>query len=286
MNATIHIRMIGLLALVFGTYRTSAQFTFLNDNRYVGVSGSTNGVVVYGQTNYPSVPFGFFNSGLDDSSTPPAIVMSSAGQVSILTSNTIIVTNRISAGYNYLAMPPVFSSGNATAIATFEITFSVQTPTICTLTGVQNNNSLITLPLASLTSTHHGTITTAPTFAQPWNYQGILQPDTYVLNADALFPYTAFGGMMDSGSLTTIIALVAQPVPHFKSVSQLANTVHSIVSAGPGTINRVLATTNLATPLSQWQPVSTNVADNSGGFVFSDTIVPGQPEKFYRISFP
>src|SRR5690348_17095682 len=100
MKTATCIRMV-LLALLFGSSRTSAQFVFLNDNRSVNASGSTNGVLVYGQTNAPPA-FGPFNGGVGGGSSVGAsgYISSGASQTSYLMPNAIIVTNNISAGYN------------------------------------------------------------------------------------------------------------------------------------------------------------------------------------------
>jgi hypothetical protein len=45
----------------------------------------------------------------------------------------------------------------------------------------------------------------------------------------------------------------------------------------------VLASTNLALPASQWQPVATNYFDDGGNFIFTNPFFGGQPPIFYRL---
>jgi uncharacterized repeat protein (TIGR03803 family) len=59
-----------------------------------------------------------------------------------------------------------------------------------------------------------------------------------------------------------------------------------LLASYPNSTNRVLATTNLALPVLQWQVISTNIADGSGLLPFVDTNTAGVPVKFYRLSYP
>jgi hypothetical protein len=56
---------------------------------------------------------------------------------------------------------------------------------------------------------------------------------------------------------------------------------------GPaGATNYLVATTNLLLPASQWLGVATNVFDLAGNYAFTNTITPGGPQRFYRLSLP
>src|SRR5579871_5332760 len=106
----------------------------------------------------------------------------------------------------------------------FQISFSVQTPTVCSLTGVEAINGLVEPPFASLTSAHHGTITTAPPMSEPWNFVGVLQPDTYVLDANlGMDWFASTEGGVDSAGVTTRIALIAEPPPQMTVLSANSN---------------------------------------------------------------
>jgi hypothetical protein len=59
-----------------------------------------------------------------------------------------------------------------------------------------------------------------------------------------------------------------------------------ILSGTGGTTNStyyVLATTNL---LTGWIPIATNSYDANGDFNFTNAIIPGAPQRFYRIQQP
>jgi len=53
----------------------------------------------------------------------------------------------------------------------------------------------------------------------------------------------------------------------------------------PNTSSRVLATTNLAPPVT-WQPICTNVAPANGAWEFTDTNASDYRARFYRSSTP
>jgi fibronectin-binding autotransporter adhesin len=48
----------------------------------------------------------------------------------------------------------------------------------------------------------------------------------------------------------------------------------------------VFSSTNLTTPLSNWTPVATNSFDGSGGFSFTNSIDPAQPQQFFILQLP
>jgi len=54
----------------------------------------------------------------------------------------------------------------------------------------------------------------------------------------------------------------------------------------PGGAYNVLATTNLALPLSLWQPVATNSFDRSGNFQFTNALPADAPAQFFRLEAP
>jgi hypothetical protein len=51
----------------------------------------------------------------------------------------------------------------------------------------------------------------------------------------------------------------------------------------PGGFYYVLVSTNVATPLNLWLPVSTNPFDLNGGFFFTNPMNPGSPQLFYQL---
>ena len=60
-----------------------------------------------------------------------------------------------------------------------------------------------------------------------------------------------------------------------------------LIFAGTGGVTNgsyvLLSSTNLATPLINWIPVSTNPFDASGNFLLTNTINPARPREFYRL---
>ena len=80
----------------------------------------------------------------------------------------------------------------------------------------------------------------------------------------------------------------ATPSPEFVTVN-LAG-VNSLVCNGsngaPGWTYRVLVSTNLALPKSQWLSISTNAFDANGNFDFTDSVAPNTPQQFYLLETP
>ncbi len=77
------------------------------------------------------------------------------------------------------------------------------------------------------------------------------------------------------------------PPPSFGSISATSN---GLVMNGTGGITNatyyVLASTNVALPLSQWTPVATNLFNGSGQFTFTNAINPNSPQAFYLLEMP
>ena len=83
------------------------------------------------------------------------------------------------------------------------------------------------------------------------------------------------------------IQVLAASAPHIDSI-QLSGTNFVISGSGgqPNTNYVVVTATNLALPLSNWTSLLTNQFDGSGNFVFSNSVSPGMPQRFYRLSVP
>ena len=74
-----------------------------------------------------------------------------------------------------------------------------------------------------------------------------------------------------------------------KIASILVSGTNIIISGSNGPPNAfyaVLASTNVTLPLSNWVSLVTNQFDSSGNFSFTNAIVPGIPQRFYRIRTP
>jgi autotransporter-associated beta strand protein len=94
------------------------------------------------------------------------------------------------------------------------------------------------------------------------------------------------GLLWDTAELTVsgtlkVMAVAAQPriSSIVRAGTNLALTATNAV-AGPF---RILATTNLSTPLLEWQPIGSNAFDGSGNFSTNLPIDPGKPRSFYLL---
>ncbi|MGH7953787.1 MAG: autotransporter-associated beta strand repeat-containing protein, partial [Limisphaerales bacterium] len=91
---------------------------------------------------------------------------------------------------------------------------------------------------------------------------------------------------LSSGILKVATAAAAGPTIGGVAVSG-GNVTFNITggSVNAGATFYVLTSTNVATPLSNWMPVTTNQLDSNGNFSFTNT-VSGQPQQFYIIQLP
>ncbi len=99
-------------------------------------------------------------------------------------------------------------------------------------------------------------------------------------------------------SLNTNIAgqvnlVVASTPPSFGSIQVVNNggggSPGFVMSGTGGTANStyyVLTSTNLALPLNQWTPVTTNQFDASGNFIFTNSAPTNTPQEFFRLQQP
>lgn len=103
------------------------------------------------------------------------------------------------------------------------------------------------------------------------------------VNLPALAPGLAWDNQIGAdGSL----AVVAAPGggPQFGSVTRSGGDL--IFSGTGGAANGdyvVLSSTNVAAPLLNWLPVTSNLFDASGNFNFTNPINPARPQEFYRL---
>ncbi len=76
--------------------------------------------------------------------------------------------------------------------------------------------------------------------------------------------------------------------PEFVAVTPtgINGLIFSGSNGAPGWRYRVLISTNLMLPASQWLSIATNTFDASGNFDFTDSISPSGPQKFYLLETP
>jgi autotransporter-associated beta strand protein len=79
-----------------------------------------------------------------------------------------------------------------------------------------------------------------------------------------------------------VVAAPAQPVVN-EIILLGSNLVFSGTNGVAGGSFKVLTSTNVAAPLTGWTALATNTFDVNGVFHVTNTILPGTPQKFYRI---
>ncbi len=84
-----------------------------------------------------------------------------------------------------------------------------------------------------------------------------------------------------------IVKVGSGAAPRFNNVVLVgANLVMSGSNGPPSGTYYVVATTNLAAPLSSWTPIATNTFDANGAFTFTNAVSPSTPRQFFRLSLP
>lgn len=78
------------------------------------------------------------------------------------------------------------------------------------------------------------------------------------------------------------------PSPEFVSVTPagVSGLIFNGSKGAPGWTYRVLVSTNLALPASQWLSLATNTFDGNGNFDFTDSVAPNAPQQFYLLETP
>lgn len=82
-----------------------------------------------------------------------------------------------------------------------------------------------------------------------------------------------------------IVKVISQPTPspNFNAAANGNNFIFTATNGVPNWVFYILASTNVATPLSQWQPVMTNNFDGNGNFIFTNSLDPNSPQQFYLL---
>jgi hypothetical protein len=82
--------------------------------------------------------------------------------------------------------------------------------------------------------------------------------------------------------IINVIAGASQPVVSSTSISG-GNFIFSGTNGPAGSNYVVLASTNIAAPLSSWTRLVTNAFDGTGAFHETNTIAPGPTQRFFLI---
>ena len=112
---------------------------------------------------------------------------------------------------------------------------------------------------------------------------GVPQPTDAGTNSFVL-RVTDSGGLSDEASLDVVV--IAAP-PQIVGVTLTGgNLVFSGANGAPGWPVYVLASTNLASPLSNWTRIATNSFDLNGDLSFTNSFQPDRPQSFYLLQLP
>jgi polygalacturonase len=106
--------------------------------------------------------------------------------------------------------------------------------------------------------------------------------------------FASYTYRLDTNTVGQVKLVVAAPSPpNFQNI-QIANGggggSFSFVISGTGGVTNgtyyVLASTNLALPLNQWMPVTTNQFDAGGNFIFTNSAPTNAAQEFFRLQLP
>jgi hypothetical protein len=106
------------------------------------------------------------------------------------------------------------------------------------------------------------------------------------VNLPALGNGLAWENRVVANGTIAVVAAIGNG-PHFGSVTLLGGNL--IFSGAGGATNGnyvVLSSTNVASPLLNWLPVTSNLFDASGNFLFTNPINPARRQEFYRLLQP
>jgi autotransporter-associated beta strand protein len=104
-----------------------------------------------------------------------------------------------------------------------------------------------------------------------------------------ILPALPFGLGWNTRAINTagLLSIVATNQPSFQTPGVSAGGM--VFAGGNGVANAtyyLLTTTNVATPLGNWTPLTTNLFDASGNFDFTNLPDPAQPQQFFIIEVP
>ena len=123
-----------------------------------------------------------------------------------------------------------------------------------------------------------------------FTYVGSLSGNPALGTTPIGFPYAYSLDTNTLGQVNFIVQGPSSPPPSpatFGTVTRSGTNL--IVSGTGGTTNGtyyVLTTTNLTLPIIQWTPISTNLFDGSGNFIFTNPITADPPQLFFLLQSP
>jgi len=138
-----------------------------------------------------------------------------------------------------------------------------------------------------------------------FNYASAMTNETVNLSRAGLPPEIYTATNLWDGTTTTVsnsfdvslyakqaklfrLALTSVPSPEFVAVTPAGanNLIFTGTNGVPGWTYRVLVSTNLAVPVSQWLTIATNTFDANANFDFTDSIAPSSLQQFYLLETP
>lgn len=162
--------------------------------------------------------------------------------------------------------------------------------------GSTNLLELSTEPITNDTVVVSGTLTLGGVLVVTHTGTGMLTPGMSFKLFDAtgytgafatvVLPELAPGLVWETDQLDTagIIRVVSTAPPRIERVwIEGTNLVLTGYGGGPGVLYRLLATTNIATPLSNWVRVATNQFLADGTFALTNPVAPDLPRQFFRL---
>ncbi len=100
------------------------------------------------------------------------------------------------------------------------------------------------------------------------------------------FSANSFNATVGSQAAVTIAQIVFTFSPGVTILHDGGNVVVVGTGGSPGGSYRLMSSTDIALPISQWTPVATNLFDGSGGFRYTNAMDAGLPAQFFRIAVP
>ena len=97
---------------------------------------------------------------------------------------------------------------------------------------------------------------------------------------------TTFNAASGDSASVTIAQIVFTYSPAETIFLNGTNVVIVGTNGPPGGTNYLMASTNIALPISQWTPVATNQFDSSGSFRYTNAINANLPARYFRIALP
>lgn len=95
-----------------------------------------------------------------------------------------------------------------------------------------------------------------------------------------------FEATTGAAATATIVHLLFTPTV---TQTMMASGNQAVITGGggfAGTTYRILTATNIALPAIQWQPIATNRFGAGGDFSYTNSIQPGTPGRYFRVSVP